>query len=572
MPSTPSVKLHNSLPSSPAFFRQLGPRPGMRKGENGWLFRLWAPEAAAISVAGDFNNWNPTDAPMEQCDTGLWECFLPQSKEGELYKYVLYQRDDSYQYYSDPWAVSTEAPPGTASRLFDLSGYPWRDGNWLRFRHRADFTHHPQLLYHLHLHTWRRSGDGQPLSCRELTTYLVPYLKEMGYTGAVLVADNTPFFAPPAAQDTPHDWMYLIDQLHQAGLSAFLDWHPGRCPVAYSQLLPFPGLGMDRTASDLDLLDWSNSAVRAFLTASATFWLEQYHLDGLRIDTPDPVHYLNGSGWDSFFSELQASVAQLSPDTVLLLNSPASVPHFSGWQERSALPLMDLFQGKASAPCEELASCDLLAFPAQCFHAPLPSFLSCFSGTHAEQRAAARACYLAFLALPGGKLISMGTELGQHNGWHSNVSLDWHLLNQMDDQAHHAFFQVANTFYLTEPSLWADETSAFQWLPLFCGERAMLAFLRRDSSDSGILCLCNPTPTPFSHGVLSLPDVGTCHILLSSDEKRFGGAGTCSVTPEQSGSQLQIHLPPTTCVLIRYIPARRRDPQGAPPSDGPHSR
>lgn len=502
---------------------------------------------------------------MEQTGSGLWERFLPQPKEGDLYKYVFCQRDGSYQYASDPWAVSAEPPPGSASRLFDLSSYPWQDDNWFRFRLRTDSAQRPQLLYHLQIHTWRRTGTGQSLSLRALTAYLIPYLKEMGYTGAVLMADNPPFFAPPAAQDTPHDWMYLIDQLHQAGLSAFLDWHPEPC-----NLSAFP-------ASAPSPPDWSDPAVQAFLIASATFWLETYHLDGLHIDAANPIHYLKGSGARQFFEMLQEETARLCPDAVLLLNSPISVPRFSGWQEHSVQPLLDLFQGKASVPCEELATSDLLALPAQDFQAPHPAFLDCFSGNASEQRAAARACYLTLLALPGGKLISMGTELGQHTGWRSGVSLDWHLLDQVDDQAYHTFFQAANALYLTEPVLWTGEPQSIQWLPSLCGEHTMLAFLRRDISGSGILCLCNPTAMPFSCGFLSLPEVGTCQILLSSDEKRFGGTGAwsispCSVSTEQHSARLQFCLPPATCVLIRYIPVRGRDPQGFPPPNGPHSR
>ncbi|MDY4953468.1 MAG: alpha amylase C-terminal domain-containing protein [Candidatus Onthomonas sp.] len=565
MADTPSVKLHNSPPLTPDFFRQLGPRPVTREGEAGWLFRMWAPDAVAASVAGDFNGWAPDAAPMESIGPGLWECFLPQPRAGDLYKYVLWRRDGSRPYRSDPWAVSTEPPPGTASRLFDLSGYPWQDGNWIRFRRRTDAAQRPQLLYHLQIHTWRRTGNGQALSLRDLTTYLVPYLKEMGYTGAVLMADHPPFFAPPAAQDSPHDWMYLIDQLHQAGLSAFLDWHPGPCDLPVF------------AASDSNPPDWSEPSVQAFLVASATFWLETYHLDGLRIDAPDPIHYLDGAGTRSFFETLQKEVARHCPEAQLLLNSPISVPGFSGWQERSAQPLLDLFQGKASVPSEELTSGDLLALPARDFQTPHPAYLDRFSGTVSEKRAAARACYLALLALPGGKLVSMGTELGQGTGWRSGVSLDWHLLNLPDSQTHHVFFQAANALYLTEPVLRTSETQPLQWIPAGRGDPIALAFLRRDSSGSGILCLCNPTAAPFSRSFLSLPEVGICQILLSSEENRFGGAGTCSispcsVSPEHPSDWLQVSLPPTTCVLIRYIPARGRDSQNASPPDGPHSR
>lgn len=560
MTKSASVKLHNSPPSTPDFFRQLGANPAIRGGKSGWLFRLWAPDTPAVSVAGDFNGWSPSATPMEQTGTGLWERFLPQPKTGDLYKYVLFRGDGSYQYHSDPCAVSTEPPPGTASRLFDLSGYHWQDDNWLRFRRQTDAALRPQFLYHLQIHTWRRTGNGHALSLRDLTAYLIPYLKEMGYTGAVLMIDPPPFFAPPSTQDTPHDWMYLIDQLHQAGLSALGDWHPRyRDPQVFRSSAP-------------SLSGWSNASVRAFLVASATFWLETYHLDGLRLDTADFIPYLNGPDARQFFEALQEETSQLCPDAKFLLNSPIPVPGFSGWREHSAQPLLKLFQGKSSAPNEKWSADDLLAFPAQDFQFPCPSFLDCFSGSSSEKRAAARACYLTLLALPGGKLVPMGMELGQHAGWRPGVSLDWHLLEQTDYQIHQAFFQAANALYLTEPVLWNGEIQPIQWLPPLCEESTVLAFLRRDRSGSGILCLCNPTDAPFSGGFLSLPEVGTCQVLLSSGEIRFGGAGICSISPEQPSIQLQLCLPPTTCVLLRYIPASGRDSQRASPPDGPHLR
>ena len=569
-----SVKLHNSLPGTPNFFRQLAPRPAIQAGKTGWLFQLWAPEADQVSVAGDFNRWDPAAAPMTQDGTGLWKAFLPQPEEGQLYKYVFHHADGTLQYYSDPWAVSTEPPPGTAARLFDLDRYAWQDENWLRFRRQAEAARRPQTLYHIQLSAWRRTGAGEALSCRELTAYLVPYLKKMGYTGAVIRSDNALFFAPPAALDSPDGWMYLIDQLHQAGLSAFLDWHPDRCPAAYNALLALNLPSDGDSPSDSLSLDWTDPEVRSLLIASATFWLDRYHLDGLRIDAADPVRYLRGSGARNFLGALQREITRLCPDATLILNSPFPLPDFAGWQERSGLPLLDLFQGAGTAPCAELLSDGLLALSASQFQAPAPSFLDCFSGNDAARRAAARACYLAFLALPGRKLVSMGTELGQHIGWRSNVSLDWHLLERTAYQTHHAFFQAANALYLTESVLWSQ---AFQWYPVFCGQQNLLSFLRQATSGSAILCLCNPTATPFSCGTLSLPGIGTCQILLSSDEKRFGGANTCSilpcpVAPEQPGSHLQVYLPPRTCVLIRYIPARRPDPLGSPPPDSLRSR
>ena len=264
------------------------------------------------------------------------------------------------------------------------------------------------------------------------------------------------------------------------------------------------------------------------------------------------------------------------PDAALILNSPAPVSSFSGWQERPAFPLLDLFQGKTVTLSPELTLSGLLSFPAQAFHTPLPAFSSCFSGSLCQQWAAARSCYLAFLALPGKKLFAMGADLGQRSGWCSGYSLDWHLLERISNRAYHHFFQVANNFYLTEPFLWAQDDN-LQWLSISCAPDAVFAFLRQNHSGSGILCLCNPTNHNISCATLVLPDVGACQVLISSDEARFGGTGTCSILPSctipaPSGSRLQFRLPPLTSALIRYIPANRQDTQEFLPSDDSRSR
>ena len=200
----------------------------------------------------------------------------------------------------------------------------------------------------------------------------------MGYTGAVIRSDNALFFAPPAALDSPDGWMYLIDQLHQAGLSAFLDWHPDRCPAAYNALLALNLPSDGDSPSDSLSLDWTDPEVRSLLIASATFWLDRYHLDGLRIDAADPVRYLRGSGARNFLGALQREITRLCPDATLILNSPFPLPDFAGWQERSGLPLLDLFQGAGTAPCAELLSDGLLAlsasqFPVSYTHLTLPT-------------------------------------------------------------------------------------------------------------------------------------------------------------------------------------------------------
>lgn len=543
----------NHTPAVSPQFSGLGTCPQTRNGVSGWRFRLWAPEATAVSVTGSFNQWNPTADPMQRTPDGYWETFLHRPQLGDLYKYVITTRKDT-KYWSDPWAWAMEPSPGCASQLCRWPVFPWADDPWLRFRHRKPLHTQPQLLYHLQPDAWRRTNTGNPLSCQALTAYLVPYLKKLGCTGVVLAANPDTLFAPPALFSLPKDLMYLVDQFHRAGLCAFLDWHPDHFSPACCT--PF-------------CLDWNQPEARACLTASVKFWLEEYHLDGLRINLVDPVLYLAGTGCDLLLQALEQMTAQCAPDAVLLLHSPAGVTHFSGWQEGSASPLLDLFQGKAESLSPQLIHGGLLSLPAPFFQAPHPGFIGCFSGTSQEQQAGARACYLMFLALPGQKLLSMGAELDQRTGWRTAVSLDWHLLTRTSSQAYHRFFQTANACYLT--ALWQPDRPV-EWLSDPPGANGLAAFLRRCPGEPGILCLCNPTRQVISRAILRLPVVGTCHMLLSSDEKQFGGSGTSSVPSECSGSRLLVTLPPLTCVLMDYLPATRPDSSKNRPSDGLRSR
>lgn len=387
--------------------------------------------------------------------------------------------------------------------------FSWRDAAWLQFRQTR---RRPRLFYHLRLHAWRRSWNSEPLSCGTLGEWLVPWLKELGCTGVVLLTDDAPLDSFPAGTDSgdsPVEWMTFIDQLHRAGLSVLMDWHPRR------------------------LEHWQLPDVRQLLCKNALAWLEWYHLDGLRVDVSDPARYLPDSG----VPELLAALTDACPERTLLFHSPMPVPGFDTSQEHSAQPLMDLFRGGATHLDETVTNGGFLALPVD----TVP-FLEAFSGSEA----AARACYLAFLALPGGKLVPMGTELGQREGLRPDVSLDWHLLEQPNRQRYLAYFQTANRLFLTRRALWSTDRASFEGLP-GSSSASELAFLRREGGDA-LLCLCNLSGKARA---LTLPDGwngNTCRILLSSDEERFGGTGGCAVI--RTDGRWQVALPPETCALL----------------------
>ena len=292
----------------------LGSHPTVRGGQSGWLFRVWAPHAQAVAVMGDFNGWDDRANPMAALEGGVWELFLPGLQQYDNYKYAVHTRSGKVLAKADPYAFHAETRPGTASKLYDLSGYQWGDGSWLDYRKNNPVYQKPMNIYEVHLGSWRRTGDDQMLSYRDIGRYLVPYVKEMGFTHVELLPVTehpldaswgyqcTGYFAATSRFGTPHDFMWLVDQLHQAGIGVILDWVPAHFPKDAFGLYEFDGepcyeYADPRKGEHADwgtrVFDYGRSEVRSFLYSSALFWLEQYHIDGLRVDAVASMLYLD---------------------------------------------------------------------------------------------------------------------------------------------------------------------------------------------------------------------------------------------------------------------------------------
>ncbi|MEE3394396.1 MAG: alpha-amylase family glycosyl hydrolase, partial [Candidatus Onthomonas sp.] len=290
-----------------------GAHPARREEQSGWLFRVWAPNARSVHVAGPFNGWTADNYPMHALSGGIWECFAPGLQTFDSYQYLIETQSGKRIRKSDPFAFHAETRPGVCSKLFDLSGYDWNDGPWLEFRSRRDVRRQALNIYELHLGSWRRTGDGRYLSYREIAKWLVPYVKEMGFTAVEFLpvmehsADATwgyqctGYFAPTSRFGTPHDFMYLVDQLHQAGVAVLLDWVPAHFPTDPHGLAQFDGTPCfesdDPKQADLPVwrtkcFDLGKGEVQSFLTSCALFWIRQYHIDGLRMDGASSVIYL----------------------------------------------------------------------------------------------------------------------------------------------------------------------------------------------------------------------------------------------------------------------------------------
>ena len=600
----------------------LGAHPANMDGQDGYVFRVWAPHAKGVSVMGDFNDWNEDSHPMNRLDGGVWELFIPGMKQYDTYKYAVHARDGRVLAKSDPYAFHAETRPGNASKLYDLSGYQWGDQKWLEYRKSHTVYHSPLNIYEMHLGSWRRTGEGEFLSYRDMANWLVPYVKEMGFTHVELMPITehpldaswgyqcTGYFAATSRFGIPHDLMYLIDQLHQAGVGVILDWVPAHFPKDAFGLYEFDGepcyeYADPRKGEHADwgtrVFDYDRKEVRSFLFSSALFWLEQYHIDGLRVDAVASMLYLDYSrqsgewvpnkygGHENleaidFLRTLNTHIFVPHPDVLMIAEESTAWPLVSHPVEEGGLGfnlkwnmgwMNDITHYMKLDPYfrqfnhKDITFSLMYAF-SENFILPLShdevvhmkgSFLNKIPGPYEEKFAGVRAFYTYMLTHPGKKLLMMGSEFGQWNEWHYEYSLDWHLMENKENRDIKAFFQAANAFYLENKPLWDLDFSweGFQWICADDNQNNCASFLRKDSKGDFILAVCNFSPVHRPGYRLGVPSRGTYQCVFNSDDERFGGSGLGDKEPLSSedipmhgqDQSLVIDIPPMSGVIYR---------------------
>ena len=600
----------------------LGAHPCSQDGQDGYIFRVWAPHASHVAVMGDFNGWNTDSHPMTRLEGGVWERFIPGLGRYDTYKYAVRAADGRVLAKADPYAFHAETRPGTASKLYDLSGYEWGDGAWLRRRAAKPIYDQPLNIYEVHLGSWRRTGEDEFLSYRDMARYLVPYVKEMGFTHVELMPVTehpldaswgyqcTGYFAATSRFGTPHDFMYLVDQLHQAGVGVILDWVPAHFPKDAFGLYEFDGEACyeyadPRKGEHADwgtrVFDFGRNEVRSFLYSSAHFWLDAYHIDGLRVDAVASMLYLDYSRRDGewmpnqyggkenleaieFIRDLNTGIFAAHPDVMMIAEESTAWPMVSrpvdagglgfnlkwnmGWMN-DITHYMKLDPYFRQFNHKDITFSLMYAF-SENFILPLShdevvhmkgSFLNKIPGPYEEKFAGVRAFYTYMLAHPGKKLLMMGSEFGQWNEWHYEYSLDWHLLENKENQDIKAFFQAANTFYLENKPLWDLDFSweGFQWICADDNQNNCASFLRKDRKGDFVLAVCNFSPVHRPGYRLGVPYRGTYQCVFNSDDERFGGSGLGDKEPLSSEDipmhgqeqSLVIDIPPMSGVIYR---------------------
>ena len=596
-------------------------------GLNGVAFAVWAPKATGVSVVGDFNRWNGLCHPMRPVGTsGIWELFVPGLREGDLYKYRIAALSDGRMFdKADPYAFAAELRPGTASVVWDIGRDAWHDAGWLESRRRRQAPDAPIAIYEVHLGSWQRPPAGEGggprwLTYRELADRLIPYVREMGYTHIepMPVAEHpfdgswgyqiTGFFAPTSRYGTPDDFCYFVDRAHQAGLGVILDWVPGHFPKDAHGLAFFDGTHLyehdDPRRSEN--LEWGTSSfnlerpeVCEFLLSNALFWLEQYHIDGLRVDAVSSMIYLDYSRqhWvpnalggrenleaAAFLQRLNALVHREHPGVLMIAEESTAWPHVTGRDSPESLGfdlkwnlgwMHDTLGYAERDPVHRSHHHNNLTFSlvyafSERFLLPLShdevvhgkrSLLSKMPGDPWQQFANLRMVFGYQYAHPGKKLHFMGGEFGSLLEWNHDTALDWSL---PDRQAHaqlRAFVKELNRVYVSQGALHETDFSweGFQWIDCEDAARSIVSFLRRGKDSTQFIAVAaNFTPVPRENHRLGVPLPGRYVELLNSDSAVFGGSGVCNsgalcTEPVSANGQpysLTIALPPLGIVFF----------------------
>ena len=599
-----------------------------REGEL-WRFRVWAPNARAVSVVGEFNGWNADTDPMMGQD-GIWEAWLPGPRAGQLYQYAVLGCDGVLRYKTDPYAFAAELRPGTAGRLTEERDFPWRDERFRR--ERREVYGGPLNIYEVHLGSWRRREDGGFLSYRELGEQLADYVCDMGYTAVELLPVTehpldeswgyqcTGYFAPTSRFGTPEDFRWLVDHLHRKGIAVLLDWVPSHfCKDAHG-LISFDGSPcyeygdpnkMEHAGWGTRAFDLGRGEVVSFLLSSARFWLEEYHIDGLRVDAVASMLYLDygrGPGqWTpnlyggrenleavDFLRRLNTMAFSVDPRVLMIAEESTAWPMVSRPAEMGGLGFnLKWNMGWMNDICHYLKmdpwfrqfhhkdiTFSLMYAFSENFILPIShdevvymkgSLVNKMPGDYPQQLRCLRGFYCYFLAHPGKKLLFMGAEIGQWHEWNSAAQLDWYLLDQERNRQVRDFFREANRFYRRTAALWEIDFdwAGFEWLVADDNHNNVAVFLRRDKRGRELLCAVNFSPNAYQGYRVGVTAREEFVPVLNSDDVRFGGGGFGDTEPvavervpshgrEQS---LCIRIPPFGGVFYQgrgRLPRRKR--------------
>ncbi len=566
---------------------------GVHRETEGYVFRVWAPNAFAVWVCGDWNGWQPDAHPMKRItERGVWEVTLPSEllSDGALYKYRI-QNNGREFYKADPYGYYMQVPPETASIVYGIEGHVWRDEKWLKYRKsrftRQSVMNQPINIYEVHLGSWVRNAAGEPLSYTDLARELASYVKQMGYTHVELMPiSEHPFdgswgyqvcgyYAPTSRFGTPFDFMEFVDVMHEAGIGVILDWVPAHFPKDAHGLYEFDGQplyeyqGWDRIEHagwGTRRFDVGREEVQSFLISNAYYWIEKYHIDGLRVDAVASMLYLDydkmPGEWVpnvygdnkcleaiAFFQKLNGALARDYPDVMTVAEESTAFANVTGFENGGLGFSLKWNMGwmNDSLAYSELdpiyrkydhtkLSFSLTYLFSEKYVLPIShdevvhgkkSLLDRMPGDYWQKFAGTRAFMTYMMTHPGKKLLFMGSEIGQFREWDYEGQIEWFLTEYEKHAEIQLFNAELNHFYLEHPALWEcdDGWHGFAWIDADNGEQSIYSYRRIDKAGDELIVLLNFTPVVREGFLLAVPEDGVYEEIFNSDNVRYGGSG-----------------------------------------------
>ena len=566
-------------------FEKLGAHPKTYKGKAGMYFAVWAPHAKAVGVVGDFNGWDPDAAPMSPlADSGIYEAFIPGIGLGELYKFAITTQEGKILFKADPYAVHAEFRPGTASITEDITGFKWDDANWMETRKKADPVKSPMAIYEVHLGSWRKKDRPQKdgyYTYMEAAHELADYVKKMGYTHVELmgIAEHpydgswgyqvTGYYAPTSRYGTPKEFMYFVNYLHKKGIGVILDWVPAHFPKDAHGLADFDGQPLYEYADPrkgehpdwgTKVFDYSKNEVKNFLIANALYWVENFHVDGLRVDAVASMLYLDYGRSDGnwvpnkygenknleaieFFRHLNSVLTGHLTGAMMIAEESTAWPGVTKLPEEGGLGftfkwnmgwMHDFLEYMKLDPYFRKFNHNKMTFGItyatsenyiltlshdEVVHLKC-SMINKMPGLNGDKFANLKAGYTFMMGHPGKKLLFMGQDFGQYHEWDEKVSLDWYLADEPLHKDLQKYYSDLLHVYQKYPALWQldSDWNGFQWINANDGDRSIFSFIRRDETGKkNLLFVINFTPVARDDYRVGVPKSGTYSLILDSE-------------------------------------------------------
>lgn len=603
---------------------------GARKADNGTLFRVWAPNAKSVSVVGDFNGWDATADPMHRIDGGIWEATTVDLPEYSVYKYRVEGYDGVVRMKADPYGSHMETKPATGTKIYDIYKHTWKDAKWYKTKVKASALEAPMNIYEVNLGSWKKYPDGNFYSYEKVAEELIPYMKEMHYTHVEFMPlTEYPFdgswgyqvigyFAPSSRFGTPESFMKMVDAFHQAGIGVILDWVPAHFPKDEAGPFWFDGtpcyeyndpLKREHKSWGTMVFDFGRPEVRSFLISSALYWIEKYHIDGLRVDAVASMLYLDYDRTEyrpnihggtenleavEFLQMLNTAVFARNPSAYMIAEESTAWPNVSKPADIGGLGfnfkwnmgwMNDMMKYMSMDPIYRAHHHNQLTFSlfyafSENFILPIShdevvhgkgSLVNKMPGDTDMKIRGSRAFLAYMMAHPGKKLLFMGSEFAQFREWDYENGLEWFMIEDFENHRNFKTFSSnLNKFYLDNPPMWQDDYSwnGFKWLAADDSEQSVIAFRRIDHKGNEIYCICNFVPVERQGYRIGVPHLGKYTEVFNSTSWDGSPYANEVIKAEKipmhgEPQSIAVNLPPLSVMYftVKKAPGRKLKPR-----------